>query len=121
MAAMRFRGGLVFKAHRLLYHPTLGLRVKKRKSVGSINGLALPPLEQVAALHHTDLVASGSCDGSVRLWECSKDNSKLHEVAPHPQPQTLNTQHSTLNTQHSTLNTQHSTLNTEHGRLNPEL
>jgi len=23
----RFRGGLVFKAHRLLYHPTLGLRV----------------------------------------------------------------------------------------------
>ena len=29
----RFRGGLVFKAHRLLYHSTLGLRVinKKRK------------------------------------------------------------------------------------------
>ena len=27
----RFRGGLVFKAHRLLYHSTLGLRVKKKK------------------------------------------------------------------------------------------
>jgi len=27
----RFRGGLVFKAHRLLYHPTLGLRVMKKK------------------------------------------------------------------------------------------
>ena len=27
----RFRGGLVFKAHRLLYHPTLGVRVIKRK------------------------------------------------------------------------------------------
>ena len=27
----RFRGGLVFKAHRLLYHPTLGLRVIKKK------------------------------------------------------------------------------------------
>jgi len=25
--AKRFRGGLVFKAHRLLYHSTLGLRV----------------------------------------------------------------------------------------------
>ena len=25
----RFRGGLVFKAHRLLYHSNLGLRVKK--------------------------------------------------------------------------------------------
>ena len=27
----RFRGGLVFKAHRLVYHPTLGLRVIKQK------------------------------------------------------------------------------------------
>jgi len=26
-----FRGGLVFKAHRLLYHATLGLRVIKKK------------------------------------------------------------------------------------------
>ena len=29
----RFRGGLVFKAHRLLYHPTLGSRVIKKKTV----------------------------------------------------------------------------------------
>jgi len=27
----RFRGGLVFKAYRLLYHSTLGLRVMKKK------------------------------------------------------------------------------------------
>ena len=27
----RFRGGLVFKAHRLLYHSTLGLRVINKK------------------------------------------------------------------------------------------
>ena len=27
----RFRGGLVFKAHRLSYHSTLGLRVSKKK------------------------------------------------------------------------------------------
>ena len=27
----RFRGGLVFKAHRLVYHTTLGLRVIKKK------------------------------------------------------------------------------------------
>jgi hypothetical protein len=27
----RFRGGLVFKAHRLLYHSTLGLRVIKKE------------------------------------------------------------------------------------------
>ena len=30
----RGRGGLVFKAHRLLYHSTLGLRVIKTKKVG---------------------------------------------------------------------------------------
>ena len=29
----RFRGGLVFKAHRLLYHSTLGSRVIKKKKV----------------------------------------------------------------------------------------
>jgi len=28
---LRFRGGLVFKAHRLVYHSTLGLRYKKRR------------------------------------------------------------------------------------------
>ena len=28
---LRFRGGLVFKAHRLLYHSTLGSRVMKKK------------------------------------------------------------------------------------------
>jgi len=31
-----FRGGLVFKAHRLLYHSTLGLRVIKKKGEGGI-------------------------------------------------------------------------------------
>ena len=35
----RFRGGLVFKAHRLLYHSTSGLRVieKKRKQISHLN------------------------------------------------------------------------------------
>ena len=32
----RFRGGLVFKAHRLLYHSTLGLRVIKKKKMVDI-------------------------------------------------------------------------------------
>ena len=30
----RFRGGLVFKAHRLLYHSTLGSRVIQKKVAG---------------------------------------------------------------------------------------
>ena len=32
----RFRGVLVFKAHRLLYHSTLGLRVIKKKKKFSV-------------------------------------------------------------------------------------
>ena len=32
----RFRGGLVFKAHRLLYHSTLGSRVIKKRKKRSI-------------------------------------------------------------------------------------
>ena len=35
---LRFRGGLVFKAHRLLYHSTLGLRVIKKKDEGHGRG-----------------------------------------------------------------------------------
>ena len=33
----RFRGGLVFKAHRLVYHSTLGVRVIKKKKHGLVN------------------------------------------------------------------------------------
>jgi hypothetical protein len=34
----RFRGGLVFKAHRLLFHSTLGPRViKKKKTYGAVH------------------------------------------------------------------------------------
>jgi len=34
----RFRGGLVFKAHRLLYHLTLSWRViKKKKKLGCVH------------------------------------------------------------------------------------
>ena len=34
----RFRGGLVFKAHRLVYDSTLGLRVVKKKDAGNDGG-----------------------------------------------------------------------------------
>ena len=32
----RFRDGLVFKAHRLLYHSTLGLKIIKKKKMTEI-------------------------------------------------------------------------------------
>jgi hypothetical protein len=40
--SQRFRGGLVFKAHRLLYHRTLGSRViKKKKNAQHVNAFHL--------------------------------------------------------------------------------
>jgi len=39
----RFRGGLVFKTHRLLYHSTLGLRVIKKKKRGVPLDPSYPP------------------------------------------------------------------------------
>ena len=40
----RFRGGLVFKARRLFYHSTLGLRVIKKKKTRA--GIAVWEVEQ---------------------------------------------------------------------------
>ena len=37
---LRFRGGLVFKAHRLLYHSTLALRVIKKIKKDLVVGVA---------------------------------------------------------------------------------
>ena len=39
---MTFRGGLVFKAHRLLYHSTLGWRVVEKKKEGTLAVDAAP-------------------------------------------------------------------------------
>ena len=45
----RFRGGLIFKAHRLVYHPTLGSRVmKKRKKSANSEALVQEPLREIA-------------------------------------------------------------------------
>ena len=51
----RFRGGLVFKAHRLVYHSTLGWRVIKKKEKKknpkpqSIKQVFMPGQEEVEA------------------------------------------------------------------------
>ena len=58
----RFRGGLVFKAHRLLYHSTLGLRVikKSRRNVAHTRqtGPASGPGVQLKAPEIFDMVPS---------------------------------------------------------------
>jgi len=48
----RFRGGLVFKAHRLLYHSTLGIRVIKKKFLPFFF-CRLSPVESPAGSHGT--------------------------------------------------------------------
>ena len=57
----RFRGGLVFKAHSLLYHSTLGLRVIQKKRFG-ISGA--DPLELADELEgHVEFL-----DRLLRRW-----------------------------------------------------
>ena len=50
----RFRGGLVFKAHRLLYHSTLGLRIIKKRRRGCTSRAGGEDGE-VSALQHRNL------------------------------------------------------------------
>ena len=48
----RFRGGLVFEAHRLLYHSTLGLRVIQKKKRD--RGLVIPGSGKAFLSHRED-------------------------------------------------------------------
>ena len=52
----RFRGGLVLKAHRLVYHSTLGSRVIKKKKRSKLPGIARPEHPSLEAL-----AVRGSC------------------------------------------------------------
>jgi len=51
----RFRGGLVCKAHRLLYHSTLGLKVKKKKMRTASYDLPAPVLRCLFSPKLTDV------------------------------------------------------------------
>jgi len=58
----RFRGGLVFKAPRLLYHSTLGLRViKKKKEAGHLQTRKVLALGRGEALRPEQSVAGFGC------------------------------------------------------------
>lgn len=37
-------------------------------------------ISSVAALTYTNLIASGSCDGNIKLWKCGNDNQGLEEI-----------------------------------------
>jgi hypothetical protein len=60
LSHQRFRGGLVFKAHRLLYHSTLGSRVTKTN-----------PLTQ-ASVHDIHLGSLGEYAGHVQVLSLSQ-------------------------------------------------
>ena len=72
----RFRGGLVFKAHRLLYHSTLGWRVikKKKKAPSPIHSSAVASKEHVCCLdrtHEPSMAASFPAASSVPARQIS--------------------------------------------------
>ena len=55
-----FRGGLVFKAHRILYHSTLGLRVIKKKN--EVLPLGLLAREQILPVLNLRTTTSQKCE-----------------------------------------------------------
>ena len=60
----RFRGGLVFKAHRPVYHSTLGLRViKKKKNEYRVLESAAAGLGDFRLDHHRTLLSHRHCGG----------------------------------------------------------
>ena len=69
----RFRGGLAFKAHRLVYHSTLDSRVikkkkKKLRQVKVVHGRRLePPLPAIQDEYSAE-IWSGSEEGSCLRW-----------------------------------------------------
>ena len=52
----RFRGGLVFKAHRLVYHSTLGSRVIKKKQRSFLVWLTPSGSENMRMYRGTSLI-----------------------------------------------------------------
>ena len=69
----RFRGGLAFEAHRLLYHSTLGLRVIKKKKKHVLVGR--PCRSFLTLFGYTNLVSPG------REGEVQKGQVREGEVA----------------------------------------
>ena len=66
----RFRRGLGFKAHRLLHHSTLGLRVKKKREGGAreMEGTTIPiPIRTAAALQQSKLTRFDEMKGHVYI------------------------------------------------------
>ena len=64
----RFRGGLVFKAHRHLYHSILGLRVinNKKKMVTSYTAVHVSRSSETDRDHPTTYWAGGEKDNKLR-------------------------------------------------------
>ena len=81
----RLRGGLVFKAHRFLYHSTLGSRVKKK--------------EKVEVLNETNM------DEHLALPKPRNRNSKTNKIEDRNlKPRTQNPRRRTRNPKTETLN-----------------
>ena len=112
---LRFRGGLVFKAHRLMYHSTLGLRVKRERETRQIEvgekrefsqdfaeGLELAlPAQEVASKRQTPqrLHPPQSCGGRGNLTTFQRVTNPRHRTPHNLQDTRHKTQDTTNNIQ----------------------
>ena len=67
----RFRGGLVFKAHRLVYHSTLGLRVMKKKRRVDLS----PRRQRVSQREKKTSLAQGRKTTTFCWWKARREHS----------------------------------------------
>ena len=81
----RFRGGLVFKAHRLLYHSTLGLRVMMKKKKKQCRGF----ISMRTCSRGCTIVVAGCAEGRASLGPDCLIRSDFFLVARRGIPEVL--------------------------------
>jgi len=76
----RFRGGLVFNAHRLLYHSTVGLREKKKKKkISSFFFETVLFLEGCEAERDSPPERTGLATFFLLLWSLEMSDTAIYE------------------------------------------
>ena len=81
----RFRGGLVFKAHSLLYHSTLGLRAMKKKKRSGCAGrwscTSAPTAKGLLQLRkfRSPRMMGNTCPSVHRMWHQSESHETFDE------------------------------------------
>ena len=120
----RFRGGLVFKAHRLLFHSTLCLRVKTKKRE-TVPGTPDPEIrnpepETRNPKPDTRNLKPGFRNPEPEIRNSEPETRNSEPETRNPKPETRNPKPGTRNPKPGTRNPKPGTRNPEPGTRNPK-